>query len=268
MKTALKYPGSKWSYADWIVSFMPKHKFYVEPYLGSGAVFFKKQPATYETINDLDGLVVNFFKACRDYPEQLSRAIALTPYARQEYESVQEKHAGEEITVTGDCVEDARRFCIRCCQGFGSKLADRTGWKNTKHSNGPINPQVWSRIPETVLQIAQRLKHAQIEKAGAVELIKACNSPDCLIYADPPYLGEVRNFSRLYRKEMMSREEHERLLDALLAHKGPVLLSGYDNELYNQKLKGWHKEQKTGFSNSAKKCTETLWMNFEYQLHF
>ena len=61
MKSLIKYPGSKWNIADWILSFFPKHHSYVEPFFGSGAVFFRKEKSNIETINDLDGDVVNFF---------------------------------------------------------------------------------------------------------------------------------------------------------------------------------------------------------------
>ena len=267
MIAAFKYPGAKWSYAEWINYFIPPHKYYLEPFFGSGAVFFKKDPAKYETINDLDGIVVNFFRACRDYPDQLARAINLTPFSRQEYTQIREDAAGQEIKLTGECVEDARRFAIRCCQGFGAKLADRSGWKNTKCSDGPINSEIWSRVPGTVYQMAARLKHAQIEQTDAIQLIRDYNSPECFIYADPPYLGETRN-SRLYRVEMMDEQHHIELLDVLLAHKGPVILSGYENDLYNQALTGWHKEHMKGRASSAAAREETIWMNFDYQLRF
>ncbi len=118
VRAILKYPGSKWTLAERIVGQMPPHKFYLEPYFGSGAVFFNKEPSDYETINDLDGNVVNFFRVCRDRPDELARAVNLTPFAREEFISIQEKAAGEEIQLTGDAVEDARRFLVRCYQGF------------------------------------------------------------------------------------------------------------------------------------------------------
>ncbi len=262
MKSGFKYPGAKWSYAEWITSLFPKHKVYLEPFFGSGAAFFNKQPAPYETVNDLDEMVVNFFRMCREQPEELSRLLHLTPFARKEYEAIQERRAGEEINLTGNPLEDARRFAIRCSQGFGSKLADRCGWKNTKHSAGPNNPRVWGGMSETVIKIAERLKNAQIECKPAVELIRSYNATDCLIYADPPYLGETRH-SRIYRKEMMERDEHAELLAALVEHSGPVIISGYDNDLYNDMLTGWHKETKQGRANSAAVRTETLWMNYD-----
>ena len=75
MKPVLKYPGSKWRLAEWIVSLMPPHKSYLEPFFGSGAVFFKKPPSRIETINDLDGEIINLFRCIREQPEELMRAV-------------------------------------------------------------------------------------------------------------------------------------------------------------------------------------------------
>lgn len=262
MHPPLKYPGAKWLLAHWIVSFFPAHNFYLEPFFGSGAVFFNKCPSLHETINDIDDQVINFFRVCRDYPDELARAINLTPFARAEYESVQENKAGDEIKLTGDCIENARRFSVRCSQSFGSKLADRCGWKNSKHSAGPVNTSVWNRIPDTVFEVSKRLKNAQIENTDAVALIRKCNANDCLIYADPPYLGSTRN-SRIYRNEMMGETEHIALLDALLDHTGAVVISGYDNQLYNETLSGWKKATAAGRANSGAERTEVIWTNFE-----
>ena len=53
------------------------------------------------------------------------------------------------------------------------------------------------------------------------------------------------------------------LLDVLLEHKGPVVLSGYDNDLYNDRLKGWHREETVSYSQVRSKKQDILWMNFE-----
>ncbi len=73
MNTILKYPGSKWRIADWIIEHFPAHKVYCEPFFGSGAVFFNKPPLYIETINDIDGDVVNLFRICREYPDELAQ---------------------------------------------------------------------------------------------------------------------------------------------------------------------------------------------------
>lgn len=54
---------------------------------------------------------------------------------------------------------------------------------------------------------------------------------------------------------------HEELLDVLLEHKGPVLLSGHDNDLYNDRLCGWHRKEMVCYSQTASRKTGVLWMN-------
>ena len=75
MKTILKYPGAKNRLAPWICEHIPNHKVYLEPFFGSGAVFFNKTPVHIETINDLNSDVYNFFKVLRDNGNILARTI-------------------------------------------------------------------------------------------------------------------------------------------------------------------------------------------------
>ena len=86
MRGIIKYPGSKWRISDWILSYFPKHHSYLEPFLGSGAVFFSKQRSNIETINDLDEDVVNLFHWVQHDPERLAHEIYYTPYSRQIYD--------------------------------------------------------------------------------------------------------------------------------------------------------------------------------------
>ncbi len=80
------------------------------------------------------------------------------------------------------------------------------------------------------------------------------------MYVDPPYLtGTRKNY--LYRYEMTDGE-HVELLKLLAEHPGKVLLSGYDNELYNSILSGWKKVQKKTQAEAGIQRVETLWMNY------
>lgn len=82
----LRYPGSKWRLAHWIAASLPKHTSYLEPFFGSGAVFFTKTPSHVETLNDLDGQVVNLFRQVRERSQELAALVEMTPRARPEYE--------------------------------------------------------------------------------------------------------------------------------------------------------------------------------------
>lgn len=57
--------------------------------------------------------------------------------------------------------------------------------------------------------------------------------------------------------------DHMELLEAIKAHRGPAIISGYDSDLYNRELKGWYKDGRTSFTQTASRRREILWMNFE-----
>lgn len=258
----IKYPGSKWRMAEWIVSLMPEHKSYLEPFFGSGAVFFCKSPSRIETVNDLDGEIVNLFRVVRDHPEALERAVALTPFSRGEYEGAWERHKAGDVT---DEVELARLTLVRYWQTHGSCSYYKSGWKYDRVGREYAYAcRHWAKLPEWIAAAVERLKEAQIEQADAVELIRRFASPDVLIYADPPYVLSTRK-QRQYNVEMADDSQHEALLAALMDHPGPVMLSGYENALYNDTLRGWHQLKKRAQAENGARRTEVLWLNYEPQ---
>lgn len=252
----MKYPGSKWGLARWIINFFPEHHSYLEPFFGSGAVLFNKPRSNIETVNDLDGNVVNLFEWIKRDPERLAYEIYYTPYARQVYEDA---FAAEPE----DSLQKAVNFYIRLNMGHGFRTnGEKVGWKNdVQGREKAYAAQDWCNIPAKIIQAAERLRGVQIECRPAVDVIRRFNSPKVLVYADPPYVLGTRH-GKQYRCEMDDVGQ-EVLLDVLLLHKGPVLLSGYDNDLYNDRLRGWHREEAVSYSQTASRKTEVLWMNFE-----
>ena len=256
MKAILKYPGGKWRIAEWIISFFPKHKVYVEPYFGSGACFFNKQPSYIETINDIDGNVVNLFRVCRDYPEELAKAINLTPFSRDEFISCN--------TPSDNPIEQARRTLVRYHQSFGTSNSSKNSWRNVQTYGGPRCATMWNCLPEIIVNCCERLKEAQIENTDALTLIERYNNENTLIYCDPPYLQELRK-KNMYKHEM-NNEQHIELLKVLKASKSKIILSGYDNNLYNSELSDWATAEKQTIAQMGLHRTEKLWMNFELNL--
>lgn len=66
MKTPLTYYGGKQTLAPTIISLMPPHVLYAEPFTGGGAVFFNKPASKVEVINDTNGELMNFYNVTRD----------------------------------------------------------------------------------------------------------------------------------------------------------------------------------------------------------
>lgn len=253
MKAILKYPGAKWRIAEWIIGHFPEHKVYCEPFFGSGAVFFKKQPSYIETINDRDGNIVNLFEVCRKFPEELSAAINMTPFAREEFVSCYEMNVADPI-------ERARRTLVRFHQSFGTSNSSKNSWRNVQTYGGPRCATMWNYLPETIIQCCERLKEAQIENIDGIELIKRYDDKETLIYCDPPYLQSLRK-RNMYAFEMNDKD-HINLLRTLKESNSMVVLSGYDNELYNQELSGWRTAEKATTAQMGKHRIEKLWMNF------
>lgn len=263
----LKYPGSKWRIANWILAHMPAHDSYLEPFFGSGAIFFTKKPCRLETINDSYGDVVNLFRVLRDSDaaDELARLVALTPWSREEYElSYQRDPALLEP------IERARRFLVRTWQGHGSAADQyRNGWRvvraNEKAPTHVPYRQWRDNLPPRIAAAAARLKGVQIECRPAVEVIGAFRRPDVLIYVDPPYVSstmERRNGRKVYQHGM-SLGEHSELLGVLRDHPGPVLLSGYDHPLYAELEEefGWLRTAKRALAEKGQIRTEVLWLN-------
>jgi DNA adenine methylase len=255
VKRVLNYPGSKWSMANWIIEHMPKHEVYLEPFFGSGAVFFNKPKKVVETINDIDDRLINLFTQIRNKPQELSFLTNYTLYSRKEYELSQDR--------SEDPLEDARRMLVRCWMAIGGKTNANVGWRRNVSENGPYNTYEWHDMKNRIFDAADRLKDAQIECKDAIQLIQEYNRSNVLIYVDPPYVHSTRK-SKHYANEF-SDSKHIELIKALKLHRGPVLLSGYDSDIYKDHLPGWKKqtfEVKTGFTGEKRKtAVEVLWMN-------
>jgi len=257
MESILKYPGAKNRLAKWLLSFVPEHNVYLELFLGSGAVFFNKVPAKIETINEIDGEVFNLFKTIRDFPDELAKLVEMTPYSREEYGQA------FDIRPDTDSIEQARKFLVRCWLGMGSSNVYKNGFRSSQQSSSPRTTKHWREIPDRILQAADRLKMAQIEKLDALELMRRYDTKDVFIYLDPPYMPGTRK-PYLYRHEMTIKN-HEELLRECVNHPGRILISGYDNELYNKILNGWNKAKKETQAEQGLKRTETVWYNYEME---
>ncbi len=262
MKAIMRYPGSKWGTADWIISYFPAHYeklVYVEPFSGSAAVFFGKRPSVVETINDLDGDVVNLFRILRDRPEELKRQLELTPYSREEYDL--------SFEPCKDPLEQARRYMVRTTQAIGAKLNGKCGWRNHKQMRIGGTACKWAGITDNIEAATARLRGSttnlvQIDHMDALRLIERYDNKDVLMYLDPPYVLSTRNSGKLYRHEM-DDAAHIRLLELITRSKARIVLSGYRSELYDNALQGWHRFTTMSQTTSTAMAEETIWLNYD-----
>lgn len=98
-----------------IVSMMPRHKIYCEPFFGGGAVFFAKPKAGIEVINDKNDLLINFFKVCQSASKfkELRERVRLSLHSESDYIRARNIYRGRsEVSDKGEY------------GGFGLQLRD------------------------------------------------------------------------------------------------------------------------------------------------
>jgi len=260
----MRYHGGKWKLADWIISYFPEHRIYVEPYGGGGSVLLKKNRSYAEIYNDLDSEVVNVFRVARDKSEQLENALYLTPFSRDEF--IQAYQPSE------DDVEQARRTVIRSFMGFGSSAVTKsrhtttkfsspnTGFRSNSNRSGTTPAHDWANYAECFHHLIDRLRGIVIENRDAMEVMSAHDSEETLHYVDPPYVFSTRDAGSDYKYEL-DNSQHVELLEFLKTLKGFVILSGYKNEIYEKMLPDWLYAERAHRADGAAKRTECLWIS-------
>ncbi|MGL5823312.1 MAG: hypothetical protein ACRCYU_00380, partial [Nocardioides sp.] len=163
-----------------------------------------------------------------------------------------------------DDLERARRVWVQLAQGRGSRLGTRTGWRFVHGTNHMPLTKYLDGYHHRIAPAAQRLRGVSLENRPALDLIAAYQRPGALIYADPPYLAEVRHGPQ-YAHEMTSVAEHEELLELLTASPAHVAVSGYDHPLYHHKLQGWTVHRFAATNMRGNPRTEVLWTNYQPQ---
>ncbi|ARO22927.1 D12 class N6 adenine-specific DNA methyltransferase protein [Rhizobium sp. TAL182] len=253
-RPVLRWHGSKWRIAEWVIAHFPPHKVYVEPFGGSGAVILQKPRAITEVYNDLDRDLVNMFKVLRDRPADLALALALTPYARDEYRSL----CGEPA----DDLDRARSFIARSFMGMSSKGAvQKSGFDARTNPDGYTGRlRSLASLPDEVLAVAGRFTHVLIENVPAVDCLKRYSRTHALIYMDPPYVASTRSAGKLYRHEM-SDDDHRELLERARTSEAMILISGYRSELYDAILGDWRRVQTVSYADGGRERLEVLWIN-------
>jgi DNA adenine methylase len=272
VKPPFTYYGSKGRLAPWIASMLPEHRLYFEPFAGSAAVLFAKAPATHEVINDISESVTTFFRVLRDRPEDLRAALALTPYARDEYLA-----AALDVEDL-DEIERARRFFVRTTQSFnggGTGPAHRVSWANGMRSSGGSRAAGVRRIVDNLHQVAERLRSVIVENRAYEHLLELYDGERHVFYVDPPYLGSTRSSldpskrrGRDYMHDLTTDAQHVELAEHLHALRAQVLLSGYHSPLYDELYGDWDtvevsvaRPSGNRRGHSAPPAVEVLWSN-------
>ena len=271
LRTSIKTHGGKHYLAAWIAAKFPPHIHYVEPCAGGLSVLLAKDPeGVSEVVNDIDGLLTNFWRVLqgRESRRTFIETLSLIPFSEPEFDhakSVCDSLADRRWTDAN--VNAAVDFFILARQSLAGRQKDFAPLSRTRTRRG-MNEQAsaWMTAIDGLEAVGERLRRVVILNRPALDVIQSEDAPSTLFYLDPPYLGETRTSKQVYRYEMTT-DDHRRLLQTIGNVDGKVAISGYHSDLYDFALRGWnlHEYETPNHSSggaSKRTMTECLWTNY------
>lgn len=262
LESPLQYRGGKRKLSKWIAPQLPSREVYVEPCGGMASVLLRRRPSPTEILNDLDGLVVTWWRVLRDDCDALADRLALTPFSEAEFEQACQVCLApgdhDDLTVAAAVAVTLRQGLLRSLE---TQALTNPAWHNPPVSSLPQArscARTWGRLPDGLATVAQRMRHVVLTCRDAVDLVdRWAGCPDAVIYLDPPYLGTA---------EFSSQFDHQAVLDRLAGKSSPVAaavaISGYPTCPWDEL--GWRCEVRDwgrrGMGAGAKQ--ECLYMNY------
>ena len=279
----IKVFGGKFFLAKRIVSMMPRHIAYVEPYFGGGAVLLARDPAdeslwadghkgVSEVCNDIHHSLFVFWKVLQDERMfgRFLRKVEATPFSEAEFDRTFWVTSVTDPTREDDWLDIAFAFFVRARQSLSGMGKSFTGITKTRVRRGMSNEvSAWLTAVEGLPAVHDRLKRVLILNRDALDVIRGQDNSDCFMYIDPSYVHSTRTAPDVYKHEC-SDDHHRELLEILGSLKGKFILSGYPSAMYDEAIEkhGWHREDFDLPNNAAggdtkRRMTEMLVTNYE-----
>lgn len=263
----MRWTGGKYRVMHLLTVLFPETEVYCEPFLGSGAVLLNQHRHETEIVNDFNPNIYTLHKvvADRNGMEELSRRLLQTAPTEEVF-----KYAREMLDDETGLDDITRAWCqyvvtTLSFNAMGRHFAKGSHEAKSFHENVRFYlPKVWERYQGVEFQ----------NRDGIVLMGEVKNNPDAFVFADPPYLPELRGNKAIYEQEF-GTDQHIRLLEMIRDAKCKMMLCGYarddGKDLYDEKLfpYGWRRYLLTELvqscmSGSQKKLgSEYIWVNYE-----
>lgn len=271
-----------------IVRELGKHGQYFEPFCGSMAVLFAKDPAQKETVNDLHGDLINLAWVLQD--PRAAEALYERLQAILFSESLLDEARGtlEHTPIPEKADPPNGQHISRALWYFLSAWMGRNGTAGTarvdyqiavRWTKGGGSPTVrWRNAVDSIPAWHYRLLNVVILRRDAFAILDRFEDvKETAIYVDPPYHASTRGNGGRYKHEfshesdMFAADDHTRLRDILSGYrKARVVVSYYDHPRIRELYDGWtfieHTRQKhlhaqNGRGERPKEAPEVLILN-------
>ncbi|WP_252722939.1 DNA adenine methylase [Treponema phagedenis] len=102
-----------------IVSLIPEHKIYCEPFCGGAAVLFAKEPSQAEVINDTNAEIINFYQVVQEDFPALQKEIMKTLHSREMHRHAKIIYENPDMF---DTVKRAWAVWVQANMSFGNSI--------------------------------------------------------------------------------------------------------------------------------------------------
>jgi DNA adenine methylase len=243
MKPPFCRTGNKYPQREEIIKLIPPHKIYVEPFMGSGAIFFSKEKAVKNILNDLDKNQINKLKLLKQASSDLSKF-------RKDLNTLPK--IKEFFLHHHNTIEDLLFYeKIKSCNGFNSIPLTKV---SQIYKDG--NPYYTFK---NIDEYKKKLKGVILLSQDYQKVIEKYDSPDTFFFIDPPYENTKKCFK--YAEDITF--DFKRLKNVLDKIKGKFLLTINDSTYIQNLFKGYNIKKKlveNFINNSTRK--ELYIMNY------
>jgi DNA adenine methylase len=215
--------GSKRKILNNILKLIPPHMVYGEPFVGGGSVYFGKEPAPKEYINDLDKSLIEGYRLLKNAPpveELLKYAIKNKTGDKDAPETIKKIQSFVNRKPRNNAERLLRKLYISR-NTFGNR------WTGFIYKGSTHIPKI-----KKIDQYRERLQNTTITNQDYKTFIKKIDSKDTFFYLDPPY----EDSDKLYKFDFVNLEE---MRDILKNIKGKFLLSINDSPNVRRIFKGF-----------------------------
>lgn len=253
MKTPITYYGGKQRLCKQILSMIPAHKLYVEPYFGGGAVFFSKRPSKVEVINDHDERLITFYRQVVENFDELQTMVQRTLCSESEWLRARRIFYGRGEHKASDVTEIEIAWSVWVMCNMSYSASPNCGWK---WDNAASTPRMLDAKRMAFTEaLHKRLATVQISCRDAVTVIEQRDSSDTFFYLDPPYVGCQQQHYKGF-----SEEDFDILLTTLSMTKGKFILSHFMNKKLQEAIDkfGWKYKVIESYMTVANNCRVNL----------
>lgn len=208
INSPFRYAGGKFRARSRICKLIPDHSYYAEPFAGGASIFFAKDKALENVLNDKDKDLINCYFHIRDHVEDLIAELRGEQATRERYD-----YYKNEYPIDTRLQRAVRWYYLNRTSFSGIMKPQNCYWGYRSECSMP--PENW---PTHLKRCSEKLQGVKLTANDFEQTIQ--QAPDgAFLFIDPPYFGSGQ--TRFYA-HIFTEDDHHRLASLLEEHRNRI----------------------------------------------